>query len=476
VATRHSAGSTLVVDAPASYPAERRYIFDVVLGERLGLDWELQTHQGEDVRLTLKGDDAAGHVVLPDVLFGTEPRHWLTPASLPPRPIAWRPATRTQSGSADLLPVLYGSRPVPPSLLWEAGPTVHVGADIFGSAFFMLTRYEEIVVPSRDAHDRFPATSSLAHAEGFLGVPIVDAYVELLWSALRRRWPRLERSHSSFRLSLTCDVDHPLSFLGRGVRGVARQLGADALVRRDPRLMMQRVRSWGGIPRGEHRLDPDNTFDFLMTVGERHGLASAFYFLATEEVSFIDGYYTLDHPWIKQLIATMHRRRHEIGFHAGYQTYRDGARTKAEFNRLRRAATASGVQQDRWGGRQHYLRWHNPDTWANWDAAGLDYDSTLTFADHLGFRAGTCHEFRAFHLRERRILRLRERPLAVMDATVLDYMGLTPDAAAESVLDLARQCRRYSGTLTLLWHNSRVQTARQQRWYAALIDAIATGS
>jgi hypothetical protein len=464
-------GATVLIDAPAGYEAERRYVLGEVLGDRLGLGWQLRTNARSDVRIALAGDETAGEIVLPDLLFGTEPRHWLTPASLPSRPIAWRPLGGP--GPTERLPILYGPRPAPASLLREEGPAVHVGLDIFGSVFFMLTRYEELAVPSRDAFGRFPASASLARAEGLLALPVVDAYVDLLWAALRRRWPRLERPPASYRLALTHDVDRPLSFLGRGLGGFAKQLGADLLVRRDPRLMAQRVRSWAGIASGDHRLDPDNTFDFLMAVSERHGLASAFYFLATEEVSFIDGYYTLAHPWIRRLIATMHRRGHEIGLHAGIRTYRDADRTKAEFARLRAVALECGVRQDCWGGRQHYLRWENPATWANWEAAGLDYDSTLTFADHVGFRAGTCHEFHPFDLRERRRLRLRERPLIVMDATALEYMRISRDAAAAMALDLARQCRRHRGTLTLLWHNSRLQTARERRWYEALIEAVA---
>jgi hypothetical protein len=464
-------GATMIVDAPAAYETERRYVLDEVLRDRLGLDWRLRTTERSDMRLVLAGGEQAGEIVLPDLLFGTQPRHWLSPASLPARPIAWRPLG--EPGRSENLPILIGPRPSPPALLREDGPAVHVGLDIFGSVFFMLTRYEELAVPSRDAFDRFPASASLAHAEGLLGLPVVDLYVDLLWAALRRRWPRLERPQTSYRLALTHDVDRPLSFLGRGPRGFAKQVGADLLVRRDPRLMTQRVRSWAGIARGDHGLDPDNTFDFLMAVSERHGLASAFYFLATEEVSFIDGYYTLAHPWIRGLIATMHRRGHEIGLHAGIRTYRDADRTKVEFARLRATAQDCGVRQDCWGGRQHYLRWANPGTWANWEAAGLDYDSTLTFADHVGFRAGTCHEFRPFDLRARRRLRLRERPLIIMDATALEYMGISRDAAAATALDLARQCRRHRGTLTLLWHNSRLQTTRERRWYEALIEAVA---
>ena len=463
-----------IVHAPAGYAAERAYILDQVLGERLELAWQLRAHERSDVRITLQGEEAGAAVVLPDVLFATEPRDWLTASSLPPRPLDWRPVPEPGASSRERLPVLFGPRPAPPSLVWEEGPVVHVGLDVFGSAFFMLTRYEELAVSDRDRFGRFPAASSLACAEGFVGLPVVDAYVELLASALRRRWPRMETPRSNFGLRITHDVDRPLSFLGRGVRGAAKQLAADAIVRRDTGLMARRVRSWAGIPRGDHRLDPDNTFDFLMKVSERYGMASAFYFLATEEKSSLEGYYTLDHPWIRQLMAVAHRRGHEIGFHGGFHTYRDARRTQVEFERLRAAATESGVQQDGWGGRQHYLRWENPATWTNWEQAGLDYDSTLGFAERAGFRAGTCHGFHPFQLGERRTLRLREQPLIVMDATLFEYMKLTPDAATAQVLGLAGQCRRYGGALTLLWHNSRVQTAREQRWYSALIDTLAT--
>ena len=86
-------------------------------------------------------------------------------------------------------------------------------------------------------------------------------------------------------------------------------------------------------------------------------------------------------------------RGHEVGFHAGFGTFRDAERTAEEFARLRGIAEREGVRQDRWGGRQHYLEWANPDTWRNWDEAGLDYDCTLAFSEAVGFRTGTCHEY-----------------------------------------------------------------------------------
>jgi hypothetical protein len=466
---------TLIVAAPPTYEPERRYILEVVMSQWLGLDWELRLEERSGVRITVGDDGAPGHVILPDGLFATEERGWLTAASLPPSPVPWLPSADAQPAGAigvERLPVLYGDGAASSALVFAEGPGVRLCVDVFGSAFFMLTRYEEVAVAARDSFGRFPAAASVALREGFLGLPIVDAYVELLWSALHRLWPRLRRRQRRFAVALTHDVDHPLAFLGRSAGERLRQLGADVLVRRDASLAGRRLRSWTGIRRGDYRLDPYNTFDFLMEVSERLGVASSFYFLATRDTTPLNGFYTLQHPWIRALMARIHERGHELGFHAGFDTYRDAERTTQEFNCLRTTATELGVSPSRWGGRQHYLRWENPGTWSNWERAGLDYDSTLGFAEIVGFRAGTCHEFRPFHLRDRRPLDLAERPLHVMDTTLFEYMKLTPAQALEAVLEVARACRRVQGTLTLLWHNSMLPTAAQRRWYEALTGAV----
>jgi uncharacterized protein DUF7033 len=437
---------TLLVEAPAAYEAERRYILEVVLGDWLGLEWDLRTAQRDDVRITMAPGPDGPSVLVPDVLFATPAQDWLTAASLP--------AVRTAGG----LPILYGAEQ----------PGLEV--DVFGSAFFMLTRYEELVVDDRDGYGRFPAAASVAARHGFLGTPIVDAYVELLWETLQRAWPRLQRKPRAFAVLLTHDVDDPLATLEHGPLDAARAFGGDLVRRRDPRLALRRGRSL----LGDRRADPHNTFDFLMDVSERYGLRSAFYFLAhRDQDARDDGAYLFEDPWVGALIGRIARRGHEVGLHPSWCTYRDAARTAEELGRLQRVAAAQGVRQDEWGGRQHFLRWANPDTWRNWEAAGLSYDCTLGYSEAVGFRTGTCHPYRVFDLQDRRALALREMPFQVMDVTLLSAMGLTPDAARDAVLDIASECRRYGGRLGLLWHNNTLlRTAREQRWYEDLIAAV----
>ena len=439
---------TLLVEVPPGYAPERRYVLDVVLGDWLGLEWTLRQTERGDVRITAAEDPDGPAVTVPDVLFAVRSEDWLHPVSLP--------AVRV----VDDLPVLYGA----------GGSTVPV--DVFGSAFFMLTRYEELALTERDAHGRFPAAASVAGREGFLGIPVIDAYVERLWEALQAAWPRLERRPRAFEVWLSHDIDDPLATLDNGPRDIVRQLGGDLAVRRDPRLALRRLWSLTG----DHGRDPNNTFDLLMGISERHGLRSSFYFLAHRDLGPREGPYLFEHPWVRTLIGRIAARGHEVGIHPSYGTYLDAERTREELERLRRVAEAEGVAQERWGGRQHFLRWANPDTWRNWEDAGLQYDSTMGYSEAVGFRSGTCQPHRTFDLRARRPLDLVERPFPVMDVTLVNSLGLDPDAALSTVLDIAAQCRRYQGPLGILWHNNSVlRSARERAWYAEMVAAVAAG-
>src|SRR5882757_1731465 len=470
---------TLIVHAPSSYPAERRYVLDVVLADWLGLAWRLEVHERPDVRLTRAGDGEQTELTMPDLLFGTDPSRWLSVASLPPAPVPRIPVGDVGSailGPDERLPAIYRVDPEPTRMAEVEPGRVRLKVDLFGSVFFLLSRYEEIVrTGGRDRYDRFPAAHSLAAEQGFLGQPVVDAYVELLAAALTRLWPRLPRLRGRYRVLLTHDVDDPLSTLGRSGAQLARQLAGDVIKRRDPGLAVRRARSLAAARRGNHDPDPHNTFDFLMDTSERHGVRSAFYFLARNDADpDAPPYQLFDHPWVEGLLGRVHRRGHEVGLHAGFGTYRDPERLADEFARLRALAARHGLEQEAWGGRQHYLQWANPWTWRCWSEVGLRYDCTVGFSEAVGFRTGTCHEYRVFDLLERRPLDLVEKPFQVMDVTLFGYLSLTPEQARAAVEAVAGECRRFGGTLGILWHNDEVlRTARQKRWYASLVESLA---
>jgi hypothetical protein len=83
-----------------------------------------------------------------------------------------------------------------------------------------------MLVETRDAFDRFPGYASIAAKAGFLERPIIDEYVEILWASMRQLWPTLERRAETFRIELSCDVDHPYSPSRSSLKGMLRRAGA----------------------------------------------------------------------------------------------------------------------------------------------------------------------------------------------------------------------------------------------------------
>ncbi|HOV65529.1 MAG TPA: polysaccharide deacetylase family protein [Bacillota bacterium] len=465
----------ITVKLPPGYTAERTYITNTVFKEFLGLDVNIQFDEDRrDVLIT--DENGRRSLVLADRLFSFPKELWLAPGSLPRQPLKqWdvQGILTEVSILCGRVPVIYGIDPETTSFFETTENKIRIGLDILGSAFFMLTRYEELVNPIRDEHDRFPAEASLAFHAQFLERPVIDEYVEILWACIARLWPGLQRRGHEYKAFLTHDVDEPFGVKDQSIPRILKRVAGDVLVRRSPRTAVRRLCSLVRPGEACERLDPNNTFDWLMDESEAMGLESAFYFMAGTKSDYDSGYDLRTGP-LQRLLRRIHERGHEIGLHPGYGTYRDGELLITELSLLREAMAAAGVCQEVLGGRHHYLRWDPRQTWQHWDAAGLSYDSTLSFAQQPGFRSGTCREYPVFSLISRSPLRLRERPLILMDASLLsrEYMALSQSAVIEKIAALSNACRRVRGTFTLLWHNDMLITRSQRLLFRALIEIL----
>lgn len=450
---------------PPSYAPERAYVVDIVLARFLGLDYRLSTAECAATQLQLPNGN---RLIVDDCLFATPVMSWLSDSTLPRQPLAsWRVPDRLRPlGRIESVPVLFGTGEL--HMEGEEGSLkARLGVDVFGSVFFMLSRYEERVVKTRDRFSRFPALESLAMREGFLDRPVVNEYVELLWRALSLLCPGLVRSRRTYRLVLTHDVDVPSSAAGLRPHELLRGLAGDLMRRRSPAIALGRARTVFSSQFGVNGVDPYSTFEFIMNASEHVGLLSAFYFICGRSAGALDGSYSIRETWVQRIMKTIHERGHEIGLHASFNTFDQPALLRQERQELAQVAANIGVAQPVWGGRQHYLRWECPTTWQAWEDADLAYDSTLGFADHVGFRTGCCFEYPVFNLDSRKPCKLVERPLVVMEGTLLgkSYMNVSEREALEWVEKLSQQCRAYQGDFVLLWHNHYLVTRRQQAMY-----------
>ncbi|MGI6436212.1 MAG: polysaccharide deacetylase family protein [Syntrophomonadaceae bacterium] len=470
----------LLVHVHNTYALERGYIIHILMHDFLGLDTQLLIEERKDVLI----EDAANKgrtLRIVDILFQTPENQWLTWDSLPKQPLPiWNIVNNCQHIPmvSNSIPVIYGCNPsqngLTKSYIVDDKDGLYLGLDIFGSAFFMLTRYEEYVKPDRDQHCRFPASASLSWQEGFLERPIINEYIEILWYCIKTLWPNLERKKHFFKTILSYDVDIPFAQLDTNIAELIRSSGADILKRKSLALALQRANTWQAIKRGDYKQDQNYTFDRIMDISEKNSLKSAFYFKTGCTNPCYDYPYDIGHPYMRQLLRDIFQRGHEIGLHPSYGTYLSLEQIKAEFNKLRQVCDEEGIDQLTWGGRQHFLRWQVPTTWRNWAESGLNYDSTLAYAEQAGFRCGVCYEFQVFDLKQQKKLSLVERPLIIMDVSVTrnkDKWFLESDIF-DYMNNLRQICRKYKGYFTLLWHNDNLDTA--QMW--EIFEGLAGGA
>ena len=373
--------------------------------------------------------------------------------------------------------VLGGPLPAPgfsellsPLIEQQAGSTF-IHYDIIGLVYWMLARVEEIGRDDLDIHRRFPATSSHAYKNGYLDRPVVDEWFHILGQVIKRQWPALELKLDRANIELSHDVDRPFQYLFAPGQSIARQVIGDVLRRCDIGLAVRRCLTWHAVRKGSLQSDPYNTFDWIMDQSEKYGLRSAFYFICGRTNKGMDADYEIEHPEVRRLLRRIHERGHEIGLHPSYDTYLRPDLIRHEFLRLKQVCKNEKIQQNRWGGRMHYLRQEVPTTMNALLEAGLDYDASLGYADRAGFRCGTCFEYAAFDPITKRVLDIRIKPLVVMEGAVfgIQHGSASHGADLSQVLQMMNACRAVGGVFSLLWHNSELYTEWQRSAYGELL-------
>ena len=460
----------LYVNIPGKLVSEERYVVDTIFSDFLGVEYELLSSESDGFVLSLSGNPVKS-IRVENVFFSVLQNSWLKTEALPKLPLdRWNVKEDLPEVMLceDSVPVIYGKKLTNGSYFQQTDRNITIGLDIFGSIFFMLTRYEECVNRQCDQHERYPATESIAFKEGFLMRPIVNEYVEILWTAMKRLWPGIERKKRNYRVIPTHDVDLPTMGYKRPWGLILKSALGDIVKRKSLKLSLRRLLAKAGA----YKLDPGYSFDFIMDMSEEFGLTSEFYFMTDHSHPKYDTFYNFEDEHVTKILRAIHERGHIIGLHASYNSYSDPKRIKREFQKLISGMEKLGIRQDKVGSRQHFLRFRVPVTWRILDQAGVDYDTTLSFAQHVGFRAGTCYEYQVYDLEQRKPLKIRERPLIAMDGSLLDrkYMGLDFEKAAEYVQVLAKRVRMFSGDLVLLWHNTRLTTHEERQLYNIIIE------
>jgi hypothetical protein len=166
------------------------------------------------------------------------------------------------------------------------------------------------------------------------------------------------------------------------------------------------------------------------------------YFIPTSPFGKYDKNISPQSKAFKELINRL-KEFSEIGIHPSYHSSRETSLIEKEKKRLEEVAQLKVTKS-----RQHFLRFHFPDTFQTLIKAGITDDYSLGWYNEAGFRASIAVPYPFFDLVKNEETTLILHPLALMD-------GIFSKAEEQLVLtELQAEVKMLGGVLIVLRHNS----------------------
>ncbi|WP_310391665.1 DUF7033 domain-containing protein [Hymenobacter sp.] len=364
------------------------------------------------------------------------------------RPAPYPPAPNFREWGGQSVPFFFDAHPKA-ALLELREDQATINADVIAASFYLLSGWQEYFSEARDQHGRFPYAASVQRQYGFVALPVVNHYFDVLKTAVEhvtgrplrpRRW-----AGQPFAAFITHDIDNLHGGWATAVRHALRR----GRLTRAATLLVARVRSQPA---------PWNNLEHVQAETARFGAPSTFFILADNRPAPYgpaNADYTADAPAFLNRLATLAATGAEIAGHGSYGTAENPGRLREERKRLQPLGPA--------GNRFHYLCWEPTRTPETLALAGVTYDSTLGFAEHFGFRNSYCQPFFPFDFPRGRAHSFLEIPLNVMDVTLHhpSYLRLRPEEIMPALRPVLAEIARFGGVATVLWHNANFDPANE---------------
>ncbi len=321
--------------------------------------------------------------------------------------------------------------------------------DSIGKLFFALSRYEEYLPQPKDYHGRISGKGKVYKT------PFVDEWILEFHKELKLKYPELEFKKRKFELVLTCDVDQAWKYRNKGFKRIYGAYLKD-LVKLDFKEFAKRKRVISGKEE-----DPFDTFDYFKSFLDHplrlrsvsgqndNNLRMIFFWLMADYGQFDKNNPVENRAFQEKIKETS--KWAEFGVHPSYVSNSSKEKLKTEIKRLAKTL-GKPIQKS----RQHYIKIVFPHTYRNLIEAGIKEDYTMGYPDETGFRAGTCTPFFWYDLKDEISTDLKVYSFCAMDATLQSYLKFTPEEAKNELRRLKYEIQKVDGQMIVLFHNSNL--------------------
>ena len=442
----------ITIKIPNNHIPEREYILYVLFEERLNIKYKIV--YGEDTETVLVFPNQK-EIIIEDHFFSkfSDENRYLSKENIPDN------YSILNNGEIKLehLPIFYGLA----ELNIEA-KEIRLKSDIIAMIFFLLSRWEENVLTNRDSLNRVIEEDLFVVKNNLQERPLVDEYVNLIAILIKKSGYEKFSLDKNYTIIPTHDVDFVKKW--RNTFHAWKEIGGDAIKRRNLSRAIYNLVLWSS---SKLRIinEPNNTIEILINKAKTYNRKAVFFFMSGGSTCW-DSYSDKDTDIIADWANKIIDSKNSLGIHPSILTAQSADLTAIELKNYQNI-----VKYQICCSRQHYLRLLIPETWKILEKNNIGWDSSCGFSNHIGFRCGTAIPFRVFDIETRMILRLKEKPLIVMDTALVEHAKFTENEAIERISKIKSRIEQFGGEFIFLLHNSSLRSYEYQK-YKRLIEEL----
>ena len=336
-----------------------------------------------------------------------------------------------------------------------------INCDLLMSTFYFLSSWQEYMSTKKDDFGRFPFKDSFIKELNIVKIPIVNYYFDILINAIENCNSNnnisMKKKHGyGLKIGITHDIDNCQT--GSYQDSYRQFISGDWL---------------SAIKKGVNRIyNEDIWFNFhqLLKIENDLDVLSSYYFNPNNNT--INGHTNADYNFqskkIQSVIHEIETHKHEIGLHGSIGT---------GFNQVQFQDEIRKFSTHVFGNRFHNLLFRVKESFPILEKTGIDYDSSLGFAENIGFRNGFCFPYKPYNFEKDMAYSFYEFPFQVMDRTLIDknYMGLPPEQAIKAITRIMNEINKFSGYFIFIWHNNTITGFKYSKWKSVFTDIIEYG-
>jgi len=307
------------------------------------------------------------------------------------------------------------------------------GFDIFAACFYFLSCWQEHAIKKYDNKDRIPLNQTIQYKLKIIRTPIVNQYLNLFINYIlhitgKKIFFKKIYSNSNVVL-LSHDIDHidwPLSNYLKRLRIFL------------PKQLFNTKDLFGILYNLKNKR---KIFPLIKNIEKKHDFVSTYFFLSDYPVKVENSLEGLKFLFCDQ--------NNEVGHHISDKAIFDSS-LKDDLKKFR------GNLNNSYGERVHTLRFNVNLLFKKLDKYKYLYDSSLLFAEDLGYRTGFSYPHYIYDIDNDNAFKTLAINPNIMETTVFEnkYLGMNEIDGFKEIKNFIKKNKRHNGILSILFHHS----------------------